>query len=106
MQDPNGDGTFSGNGPVHMPCPRKVIARMVRDALLVPRQRMKLAQCIDKSDADDTAAFHRAARIYNSGSINASGGLAQGMATHCYPFDVANRLTGWVHAHYKSTLGG
>lgn len=47
---------------------------------------------------DDVARYYRAARIYNSGSVDASGNLEMGIATHCYASDVANRLRGWVLA--------
>ena len=52
--------------------------------------------------------YYKAARIYNSGSIAASGKLEDGIATHCYASDIANRLTGWVrstfHPHVTSFL--
>lgn len=49
--------------------------------------------------------YLQAARIYNSGSIAPSGNLEDGIATHCYSSDIANRLTGWVNAATKCTLG-
>ncbi len=51
-------------------------------------------------------AFYRAARIYNSGSIDASGDLGAGVATHCYASDVANRLMGWTGNGSTCTLDG
>ena len=38
-------------------------------------------------------AFYIAARLYNSGSVDPSGNLQAGIATHCYSSDIANRLT-------------
>ena len=43
-------------------------------------------------------SFYKAARIYNSGSVDPSGKLEKGVATHCYASDVANRLMGWASA--------
>jgi hypothetical protein len=45
-----------------------------------------------------TQLYYRAARMYNSGSIDPSGILELGGSTHCYASDVANRLMGWVFA--------
>lgn len=63
-----------------------------------------LANCINESGASDASAFYKAARIYNSGSIASSGNLQDGIATHCYSSDIANRLTGWVLAAHGCTL--
>lgn len=41
------------------------------------------------------ASFYKAARAYNSGAVASSGNLGQGIATHCYASDIANRLLGW-----------
>ena len=57
-----------------------------------------LQQCLTESQATDVSKYYKAARIYNSGSIAASGKLEDGVATHCYASDIANRLTGWVKA--------
>lgn len=106
MQDHDGAGTCNGHGRVQMPCPRKVIARMIREGSAGTDAGDGLAQCINKSAADDTTAFYQAARIYNSGSIDPSGDLGRGVATHCYASDIANRLTGWVNAPHTCTLDG
>lgn len=55
---------------------------------------------------NDVGRYYRAARIYNSGSVDASGNLEAGVATHCYASDVANRLTGWVLAEDGCDGGG
>lgn len=57
-----------------------------------------LANCINQANASGAQAYYKAARIYNSGSIAPSGNLQDGIATNCYAADIANRLTGWVHA--------
>lgn len=61
---------------------------------------MGLVEALRKSEGgvDDVARYYRAARIYNSGSVDPSGDLGKGVATHCYASDVANRLRGWVMA--------
>jgi hypothetical protein len=52
----------------------------------------------------DAQAYYKTARTYNSGSIDSSGNLDAGIATHCYVSDVANRLTGWVYAPHECYL--
>lgn len=45
---------------------------------------------------EGVAASYAGLRMYNSGSIAANGQLEDGIATHCYVGDIANRLTGWT----------
>jgi len=52
----------------------------------------------------NSRAFYIAARLYNSGSVDPSGNLQDGIATHCYSSDIANRLTGWVSAAHGCYL--
>jgi hypothetical protein len=54
-----------------------------------------LTQAINRSQATDVSQYYKAARIYNSGSLDSSGNLGLGVATHCYASDIANRLQGW-----------
>ncbi len=98
MQDHDGDGTCNEDGVVKDPCPTSEIKEMVSDGSAGTQHGDGLAQCINKSDADNVSAFYKAARLYNSGSIDKSGNLEDGVATHCYASDIANRLTGWVAA--------
>jgi hypothetical protein len=63
-----------------------------------------LANCLNQAPASSAQAFYQAARIYNSGSIDSSGNLGLGVATHCYSSDIANRLTGWVNAAHNCNL--
>jgi len=49
-----------------------------------------------QAGGSDVSTYYKAARIYNSGSIDPSGNLGAGIATHCYASDIANRLTGWA----------
>ena len=106
MQDHNGAGTCNDGGVVQTPCPKSEIFQMVRDGSAGTAAGDGLAQCVNNSKAGDVSAFYKAARIYNSGSIAASGNLGAGIATHCYASDVANRLTGWVSAPHGCTLDG
>ena len=105
MQDHNGGATCNENG-VKNPCPDSVITQMIQDGTGGTPDGDGLAQCINESGAGDVSAFYKAARIYNSGSIDKSGDLGKGIATHCYASDIANRLTGWVNAAHKCTLDG
>ena len=65
-----------------------------------------LAQTVNESGASDVSAWYKGARIYNSGSVDPSGDLGKGVATHCYSSDIANRLTGWVSAPHNCNLDG
>ena len=65
-----------------------------------------LAQCLIEVGKTDFSAIYKAARICKSGSTNPSADLDQGVSTHCYASDIANRLTGWVRYPHKYTLDG
>ena len=108
MQDHNGDATCNSDitGVVQNPCPQDVITRMVREGSAGTNDGDGLAQCINESGKDDATAFYIAARLYNSGSVDGSGDLCSGIATHCYSSDIANRLTGWVQAPHGCSLDG
>ncbi|KAL4733614.1 hypothetical protein BDV11DRAFT_199739 [Aspergillus similis] len=95
MQSHNGQGSCN-NGEVLNPCPAEQITQMIKDGTEGTSDGDGLKQCLEQAGGSgDAANFYAAARIYNSGSIAASGNLGQGIATHCYSSDVANRLTGW-----------
>ena len=106
MQDHNGTATCNnGDGDgVQDPCPADVILRMVQDGTGGTGWGDGLAQCINKAETEGVSAFYRAARIYNSGSIDESGNLEDGVATHCYASDIANRLTGWIKSKHDCVL--
>ena len=101
MQDHNGDATCNDNGWVQNPCPNDTIYKMILEGTAGTNSGDGLANCINQSGRGDVSAFYRAARIYNSGSISSTGQLQNGIATHCYASDIANRLTGWVSAPSK-----
>ncbi|KAL1969792.1 hypothetical protein VTN77DRAFT_7301 [Rasamsonia byssochlamydoides] len=108
MQDHDGSATCNyGNGDVVNPCPQSTITQMVDDGTGGTASGDGLANCLNEAPAGAGAqAFYQAARIYNSGSIDPSGDLGAGVATHCYASDIANRLTGWVYATKTCTLDG
>jgi hypothetical protein len=97
MQSHDGSGSCN-NGGVQNPCPASEITQMITDGTAGTSSGDGLKQCIAESGATDVSMYYKAARIYNSGSINSNGNLGAGVATHCYASDVANRLTGWTTA--------
>lgn len=75
------------------PCPDSVITQMIQDGAGGTATGDGLKQALA---GDQAADVYKAARIYNSGSLDASGDLATNGATPCYSSDIANRLTGFV----------
>jgi hypothetical protein len=101
------------------PCPASTINGMIQDGVGGTAAGDGLAAIMNQLQAGDatnqasfgndtsvTQLYYRAARMYNSGSIDPSGDLGLGVATHCYASDIANRLTGWVFAPSTCTLDG
>ncbi|KID82980.1 glycoside hydrolase [Metarhizium guizhouense ARSEF 977] len=103
MQDHNGAASCNDAGKVHNACPSDTIYQMISEGTAGTDDGDGLANCINGAGRDDVAAFYRAARIYNSGSVSSTGQLQDGIATHCYASDIANRLTVWVGAASKCT---
>ena len=109
MQSHNGPGTCwakssTGQVTVKNPCPAATITQMISDGAAGTATGDGLAQCLNQAGTSDVSAYYRAARIYNSGSVDKSGDLGKGVATHCYASDIANRLTGWVQYPKNCTL--
>ena len=106
MQDHDGQATCNDDRThqISTPCPSHTIAQMISEGAGGTEAGDGLAQCINQADGSDVSTFYKAARIYNSGSVDASGDLGKGIATHCYASDIANRLTGWVKAKSQCTL--
>ena len=113
MQSHAGENTC-GTGT--NPCPASTITGMISDGVGGTPSGDGLAAIMGQLSAanarkraffgnDTTQAqlYYRAARTYNSGSIDASGDLGIGPGTPCYASDVANRLTGWVFADSSCT---
>jgi len=94
MQSHNGAGTCN-DATVQTPCPQSEITQMITDGTTGTASGDGLQQCLAESGATDVSMFYKAARIYNSGSIDSTKNLGAGIATHCYASDIANRLTGW-----------
>ncbi|ATY65605.1 Lysozyme-like domain [Cordyceps militaris] len=79
------------------PCPKEQIRGMIEDGVNGTSDGPGLAQLLkDAGGGNDAQTYYRAARMYNSGRVDASGILEKGGSTHCYVSDVANRLLGWV----------
>ncbi|KAL8968077.1 MAG: hypothetical protein Q9197_005070 [Variospora fuerteventurae] len=110
MQSHNGPATCNENGTPAYPCPYITIEEMIREGTAgTPWETgLGLVEALKQANGsvDDVGRYYRAARIYNSGSVDASGNLEAGVATHCYASDVANRLTGWVLAEDGCDGGG
>ncbi|KAH8692284.1 hypothetical protein BGW36DRAFT_438298 [Talaromyces proteolyticus] len=110
MQDHSGASTCnpgsSGSAQSISPCPDDQISGMISDGTAGTDAGDGLANCLNQATGTGSQAFYEAARIYNSGSVDPSGDLGAGVATHCYASDIANRLTGWVNAAHGCTLDG
>lgn len=101
MQSHNGPATCNEDATPRTPCPYGVVEEMIREGTAgagFGEDIMGLVEAlrVAEGEVDDVARYYRAARIYNSGSVDPSGDLGKGVATHCYASDVANRLVGWV----------
>jgi len=94
MQSHDGSGTCN-DASVSNPCPSSAITQMVTDGTAGTAAGDGLKQCLSLSGASDVSQYYKAARIYNSGSVDSSKNLGAGIATHCYASDIANRLLGW-----------
>jgi len=99
MQDHNGEHTcFDANrgiGPL-LPCPDDQIKGMIADGVMGTAAGDGLRQTVSQAQTEDDSKYYKGARIYNSGSIDPSGNLGKGVATHCYASDIANRVQGWL----------
>ncbi|KAK5163146.1 uncharacterized protein LTR77_010930 [Saxophila tyrrhenica] len=103
FQSHNGQGSCFNRTP----CPKSEIVQMVKDGVSGtadgPLLKGVIAQAEDEGD-DGVQAMYAGLRMYNSGSVAASGNLEDGIATHCYFSDIANRLTGWSEGSTGCTL--
>lgn len=95
FQSHNGAGSCN-KGQVQNPCPSSEIDQMVQDGVSGTTDGPGLKQLLDTCQGTDAQAYYETSRKYNSGSIASSGNLGQGVATHCYASDIANRLQGWT----------
>jgi hypothetical protein len=106
MQDHDGSATCNDKGVIQNPCPANTIIQMIRDGVAGTPAGDGLVQTMKQASGSGTSKYYVSARIYNSGSLAASGDLGAGVATHCYVSDIANRLTGWVYAKKACSLDG
>ncbi|KAG5992160.1 hypothetical protein E4U54_003724 [Claviceps lovelessii] len=90
MQSHNGAHSCANKTP----CPDDQILGMVKDGTMGTSSGDGLQQLLAGA-GDGVSRYYKAARKYNSGSIAATGALQDGIATHCYASDIANRLVGW-----------
>ena len=108
MQDHDGQSTCNDDktNQIQTPCPKSEITGMIAEGTGGTAAGPGLAQLMGTVGGSDVSSFYKAARAYNSGSVDTSGDLGKGVATHCYASDVANRLMGWVQAPTGCTLDG
>ncbi len=103
FQSHNGQGNCFGTNP----CTESEIIQMVKDGVSGTADGAGLKGVIQQAtEAGDKGvqAMYGGLRMYNSGSIDPSGNLEAGIATHCYVTDIANRLTGWSEGNTGCTL--
>jgi hypothetical protein len=96
MQSHAGEGSCNKDGSKTTPCPSSMIKQMIKDGTAGTSQGDGLKQCFEAQSGSDATKYYKAARTYNSGSIDSSGNLGAGGATHCYASDIANRVRGWA----------
>ncbi|TQS32969.1 hypothetical protein Golomagni_06702 [Golovinomyces magnicellulatus] len=78
------------------PCSSSEIKGMISDGVNGTADGDGLKQLLAQAGGSSEAEkYYRASRMYNSGSVASSGLLQDGIATHCYVSDIANRLMGW-----------
>lgn len=108
MQSFQGAHSCNPSGTGIVPCPPDQIKGMIQDGAGVGIEA-GLGPALKKAGGSDASQYYKAARIYNSGSIDSSGNLGAGIATHCYASDVANRLIGWTdndqHGCEEASIG-
>jgi len=97
FQSNQGAGSCNDGTGLQIPCPESEIHQMVEDGVAGTRggEGEGLQQLLAKATGEAAQKYYRAARMYNSGSLDASGSLGRGGATACYCSDIANRLLGW-----------
>ena len=93
MQSHNGPNSCNINGVGTIPCPNTTIIGMIADGTTGAGGLSSAQATVGAADA---SGIYKAARIYNSGSLDPSGNLATNAATPCYASDIANRLVGFV----------
>ena len=105
FQSYEGTGSCNDGSSVQNPCPESQIHQMIEDGVEGTAAGDGLKQLLYAATGDGVQKFYQAARMYNSGSLDSSGNLGLGVATHCYCSDIANRLTGWSAGVSKCDAG-
>lgn len=96
MQSHDGKGSCNSGDKVEVPCQDKMIRLMIEDGT------SHFKECMKEAGGSGAANIYKAARIYNSGSIDSSGDLGKGIGSSaCYVSDLANRLLGWSTGESK-----
>lgn len=97
FQSNQGTGSCNDGTGLQIPCPESEIHQMVEDGVAGTRggEGEGLQQLLAKATGEAAQKYYRAARMYNSGSLDANGSLGRGGATACYCSDITNRLLGW-----------
>lgn len=96
MQSHSGRGSCANDK--QSSCPASEILLMIKDGTEGRKSTASgdgLMQCLAQNGGSGAAAYYKAARCYNSGSVPLSGNLGEGGSTPCYASDIANRLRGW-----------
>jgi hypothetical protein len=104
FQSNQGTGSCNDGGNLQIPCPESEIHQMVEDGVAGTSTGPGLQQLVDQAAGETAQKYYRAARMYNSGSLDASGSLGRGGATACYCSDIANRLLGWSQGPSQCTV--
>jgi hypothetical protein len=104
FQSNQGAGSCNDGVNLQIPCPQSEIHQMVQDGVAGTPTGDGLQQLFAHAAGETVQKYYRAARMYNSGSLDASGSLGRGGATACYCSDIANRLLGWSQGPSKCTV--
>lgn len=93
FQTHEGEGSCNpGNGPATYPCPADTIRLMIAEGARGTRRGDGLKQLYDRARGQGAARYWVTARMYNSGT--ALERMEDGVATHSYVADIANRVEG------------
>ncbi|KAJ5621122.1 hypothetical protein N7510_005106 [Penicillium lagena] len=79
MQSHDGSGSCNNGNTVLNPCPKSQIYQMIYDGTAGTSSGDGLKQCLAQATGSGATQYYQAARIYNSGSLAASGNLGQGV---------------------------
>lgn len=109
LQALSGGYTCNEKGHLKNPCGKEWIVGQIRDGIEGTTKGHGIAEDINEQasfvNGNVAQAYYRAARLYDSGSIDGSNALEKAkVGEKCYASDVANLLMGWVDAAYTCDL--